>query len=87
MVAKVARRNGTLIYRPDWASKRLVEVGQDQRFEDCPIGSHILKTDWLHGRAHWKDENQKPWPAHWERSEEIRKLEEIAEADYTQFRT
>ena len=41
-----------------------------------------IETCWLKGRAHWKDEHHKPWLAHWERSEEVRKLEEIAEADY-----
>ena len=41
-----------------------------------------MKTDWLKGRKHWRDDNGKPWKANWARCEQVRKLEDLAEADY-----
>ena len=82
IVVKAARRNGMLVFRPDWKEGRMVDVENDERFKDAPLGSHRLQTDWLRGRKHWRDADGKPWPALWEKAEQVKKMEDLAEADY-----
>ena len=81
-VVKAARRNGHLVWRPDWDEKKMVDCDLDERFKDAPLGSHRLRTDWLKGRKHWRDEEGKPWKADWARCERVQKMEDLAEADY-----
>ena len=81
-VLRGIRRNCMACYRVDVQGKRLLDCDLDDRFKDMPQGSHRLKDSWIAKRKDWLDANGKPISADWNRSEQARKMEDLAEFDY-----
>ena len=81
-VLRGIRRNGMCQYRVNVDEKRFEDCDLDDRFQDMPTGGHRLKDEWLANRKDWLDDKGRPIPADWNRSEQAREMEDLAEFDY-----
>ena len=83
-VLRAAVRNGILVYRPDPASGKLVELLSQSWAEDMglEVGTMRYNPEWLRDRLKWRDDSGVPLQADWNLSRTAKNISDLQVWDY-----
>ena len=84
MVLRAAVRNGILVYRPDPASGRLVELLSQSWAKEMglEVGTKTYSPEWLRDRLKWRDAEGVPAKADWNLSTTAKHISDLQVWDY-----
>ena len=83
-VLRAAVRNGILVYRPDPASGRLVELLSQSWAKEMglEVGTKRYSPEWLRDRLKWRDTEGVPIQADWTLSKTAKNISDLQVWDY-----
>ena len=83
-VLRAAVRNGILVYRPDPASGRLVELLSQSWAKEMglEVGTKRYSPEWLRDRLKWRDTEGVPIQADWNLSKTAKNISDLQVWDY-----
>ena len=83
-VLRAAVRNGILVYRPDPASGRLVELLSQSWAKEMglEVGTKRYNPEWLRDRLKWRDDEGVPIQADWNLSKTAKNISDLQVWDY-----
>ena len=83
-VLRAAVRNGIVVYRPDPASGRLVELLSQSWAKEMglEVGTKRYSPEWLRDRLKWRDDEGVPIKADWNLSKTAKNISDLQVWDY-----